>query len=861
MRPARSDRHVARQPAGSDDGSAVVDAGDLNPFPGPRPFAETENGLFFGRDRELSDLIALLFAQRAVLLHGPSGGGKSSLVLAGLIPRARQRGFTFLPVARVRDTTDEVDRAVVGNRYVSNLIENWSAAGLEMPIGATTLVDALSALPEAEEPGRVVVFDQFEELFVLHPESWRDRADLLSQIQAALDRDPLLHVVFILRDDFLARLQPLAPLLRDRLSTRYHLQGLSSAQALDAVVRPFAATGRRFEQGVAEHLVAALRAQPADVPGSDSYEGEDVEPVQLQIVCRTFFERLPPDVVGIAADDVEHHADVGQALVGFYEQALAAAIKGRPRAHERKVRLWFERQLITPARTRGIVFRDERTTAGLQNEIVDELERRRVVRSEPRGPALWYELTHDRLIDAVLGSNRIWYASRARTVTRASAALGALVGVAAVLAFVLLIRGGGGSGGATTPAPPKFKIEVAGQTRSFDIDGRAGQLLTAVMTPGDRFAGVLRLTDDGGVPVGRPTMADSTRPVLAVTLPADGHYRIEASGRENSTGSFGLTFGLQTVDTRSNLAAGKPTPGAITAPDMADVYTFTGRAGALAEVTMTGDQLLYNRLVVVGPAGQVYFDEDASGYNDAFVAAVLPQDGAYEVRASSARRAKGSYRLDLAFPEDVGIAPGTVTGPLEGKHPHDVRTIRSEVGGDLDTTLATSDGAVLDLRAADGSPLTHVYVGSSERRGEFDWVLAPATTYLLVVTTETRDSRPTPYSLSVGLDESLVLTDGGAQGELRRPKQLVTFRLDDRQGGVVSILVSPAGKFDAVVGVVGPGGATLIRHDGGGPGEDENFTVELRSSGPHLLVVSSATERDTGKFTVSVTQKRAGPPG
>jgi len=853
MRPASSDQGPVGDAPGPGDG----DAGEINPFPGPRPFAESENSLFFGRDRELSDLIALLFAQRAVLLHGPSGGGKSSLVLAGLIPQARLRGFTFLPVARVRDTGDN-ERTVAGNRFVGNVLENWRQAGLDIPSGSTTLAEALSCLPDTDEPGRVVVFDQFEELFVLHPESWRDRADLLSQIQAALDRDPLLHVMFILRDDFLARLQPLAPLLRDRLSTRYHLQGLTSAQALDAVVRPFAATGRRFEPGVAENLVAALRAQPTDVPGSGSYEGEDVEPVQLQIVCRTFFERLPPDVVEIGAGDVEHHADVGQALVGFYEQALAAAIKGRPRAHERKVRLWFERQLITPARTRGIVFRDERTTGGLQNEIVDDLERRRVVRSEPRGPALWYELTHDRLIDAVLGSNRIWYASRARTVTRRSTALGALVGVAAVVAFVFVIRGGGGSEGATTPAPPKFKIEVAGQTRSFDVDGRAGQLLTAVMTPGDRFAGDLRLTDGGGVPVGHPAAADSSRPVLAVTLPADGRYRIEATGRGSSTGSFGLTFGLQTVDTRSDIAAGSPTPGAITAPDKADVYTFTGRAGALAEITMTGDQLLYNRLVVVGPAGQVYFDEDASGYGDAFVAAVLPQDGAYKVRASSARRAKGSYRLDLAFPEDVGIASGTVTGPLEGKHPHDVRTIRSEVGGDLDAILATSDGAVLDLRAADGSPLTHVYVGRSERKGGFDWVLAPATTYLLVVTT---DSRPTPYSLSVGLDESLVLTDGRAQGELRRPKQLVTFRLDGRQGSVVSILVSPAGKFDALVNVVEPGGTTLIRHDGGGPGEDENFTVELRSSGPHLLVVSSATEHDTGRFTVAVSQKRAGPPG
>jgi hypothetical protein len=100
---------------------AVEGESRANPFPGPRPFSESENWLFFGRERELSDLVALLFAQRAVLVHGPSGGGKSSLVGAGVIPRARQRGFDFLPVARVRDAAAQTGVEVTGIRYVLNV--------------------------------------------------------------------------------------------------------------------------------------------------------------------------------------------------------------------------------------------------------------------------------------------------------------------------------------------------------------------------------------------------------------------------------------------------------------------------------------------------------------------------------------------------------------------------------------------------------------------------------------------------------------------------------------------------------------------------------------------------------------------
>lgn len=824
-----------------------------NPFPGPRPFAESEEWLFFGRERELSDLVALLFAQRAILLHGPSGGGKSSLVHAGLIPRARARGFEFLPVARVRDITSQTDDEVAGNRYLGNVIDNWRAVGLEVPAGARTLAHALGDLPPAQDPGRVVVFDQFEELVVLHPERWKDRADLLLQVQAALDHDPLLHVMFVLRDDYLARLQPLTPLLRDRLSTRYHLRGLTSVQALDAVVKPFATTGKVFTAGVAESFVKALRAHPGVAPDTRTYEAEDVEPVQLQIVCRTFFERLPSGVVEIDADHIERHADVGQALVSFYEQAITAAIRGHSRVAERKVRLWFERELITPARTRGIVYRDERATAGLTNEVVDELERRRVVRSEPRGSATWYELPHDRLVDAVLASNRIWYATRSRTVTRISAVVASVGILAAALSFLLLVRGGGSSEESSEPKPEIGRIAAPGQRVEFRLSGRTGQLLTAVMTPEEGFLGDLRLLDDQGT-VLRQSPPGSSTPVLTSELPADGDYRVEARGRGSSTGSFLFSSAVQSVDARTELTPRGPVPGAISAPDEVDVYTFAGRAGSVAQITMTSDELSYEDLVLLSPQGQGFARPAPDAYG--FLAAVLPQDGVYELRASSADGAGGSYRLDLEFPDDVG-RPGTTTGTFDARNIVDVRSVRSAVGGALEVTYAPPTAGRASLLAADGRLLADVYVQEGASEDGFAWVLAPATPYLLVTAA---DSSPTPYDLSLVIEDSLPLVGGSAEGELSRPGQLAAYHLDGQQGDIMTVLVTPVGDLDPVVQVVQPDGSTLIQQSDGGSGQDELFTVQLRSSGPHLVVIGTEDPTQTGGFGLAITQSKAAIP-
>ena len=69
-----------------------------NPYVGPRAFETGET--LYGRDLELRQLLDLLISERIVLLHSPSGAGKSSLIQAKLIPRLQDEEFCVLPVAR-----------------------------------------------------------------------------------------------------------------------------------------------------------------------------------------------------------------------------------------------------------------------------------------------------------------------------------------------------------------------------------------------------------------------------------------------------------------------------------------------------------------------------------------------------------------------------------------------------------------------------------------------------------------------------------------------------------------------------------------------------------------------------------------
>ncbi|MFL6446367.1 MAG: hypothetical protein ACJ746_01525 [Bryobacteraceae bacterium] len=57
-----------------------------NPYLGLRPFEPEDSELFFGRNRQIDELLSRLHDRRFVAVLGVSGSGKSSLVRAGLIP-------------------------------------------------------------------------------------------------------------------------------------------------------------------------------------------------------------------------------------------------------------------------------------------------------------------------------------------------------------------------------------------------------------------------------------------------------------------------------------------------------------------------------------------------------------------------------------------------------------------------------------------------------------------------------------------------------------------------------------------------------------------------------------------------------
>ncbi len=202
----------------------------LAPYRGLEPFGEAHSELFFGRRAAVEELINLLTTRRddpsspggLVVVVGASGAGKSSLLMAGLVPAVN---------AGALDTSELSWRARV--------------------ITAAELVEPASPRPAAGYRW-VYILDAFEEVLTGPPDQ---RTVVVGQV-SALARHAL--VVLALRADFYqaaAAEEALADALR---RSQLLLGPMTSQELREAVTGPAHHVGAQVEYGLVDIILADL---------------------------------------------------------------------------------------------------------------------------------------------------------------------------------------------------------------------------------------------------------------------------------------------------------------------------------------------------------------------------------------------------------------------------------------------------------------------------------------------------------------------------------------------------------------------------------------------------------------------------
>ena len=386
---------------------------ELNPFVGPRPIQQGEP--LYGRKAEVRELYHQLQARRIVVLHSPSGAGKSSLVQAGLIPRLREDAFDVWKPIRVNLDPASFEGVPEGtNRYLLSALvsleDELPAEHRRSPAALAKLGfrEYLSTRPRRKSRAKdsvVLLFDQFEEVVSVGPRDIEAKVEFFTVVGEALDAKEY-WALFIIREDFLATLAPYRDLIPTQLLNTFRLDLLGLEGARDAALKLSEQGGRNFV--AVDRLVrdlSAVQVQQAD--GTVVVEqGLHVEPVHLQVVCRRLWDAMPAEDLSIFEEDIEAYAGVSKSLAAYYADAVRS-IAGEDVALERTIRDWVGTKLITGG-IRSQIRQEVGKSAGLDNHHVEKLLDSYLVRTEQRADANWFELGHDRLVEPILEDNELW---------------------------------------------------------------------------------------------------------------------------------------------------------------------------------------------------------------------------------------------------------------------------------------------------------------------------------------------------------------------------------------------------------------------------------------------------------------------
>jgi energy-coupling factor transporter ATP-binding protein EcfA2 len=253
-----------------------------SPYPGLRAFGPHERDIFFGRDDQISDLVAKLLARHFLIVTGASGCGKSSLVRTGLLNALQahetapgERSWDFIEfrpgTAPLWELADGLRRAVHERLDgVRDLDPGWAQQQLDLRAhllrdGYEGLRRALTAGVYGGEPllanGRQVLLlaDQFEEIFRYGQRLADDlRARAFMEEAAALVRillgpvgvrrnyaagqgrapdavDEAIHVIVTMRTEYLDRcgeFDGLLAAINDSFAIAASLEGLNLTRAI-----------------------------------------------------------------------------------------------------------------------------------------------------------------------------------------------------------------------------------------------------------------------------------------------------------------------------------------------------------------------------------------------------------------------------------------------------------------------------------------------------------------------------------------------------------------------------------------------------------------------------------------------------
>ncbi len=188
----------------------------IYPFKFLDAYTAEDKDIFFGRDEEVRQLYQMIYQSDTLLLYGASGTGKTSLIQCGLASQFEEHDWLDIFIRRNKNLNESLNRALiaVGGQgdpthagkeeldWLEDIMGNPNSNTTNKTLTSTQLF--LKNIYLQHFRPIYLIFDQFEELFILGSEE--EQAAFITTIQEILKVEQPVKLIFSIREEYLGSL-------------------------------------------------------------------------------------------------------------------------------------------------------------------------------------------------------------------------------------------------------------------------------------------------------------------------------------------------------------------------------------------------------------------------------------------------------------------------------------------------------------------------------------------------------------------------------------------------------------------------------------------------------------------------------
>ena len=243
------------------------------PYRGLFHFGPDDAEFFFGREVFVEELFAATQIRNFIPVLGASGSGKSSVVLAGLVPKLQKEGnWKFTHFRPGSDPFHALALALVPlytqNLNATELIAQARQLASYFREGTVTLADVFAQIHKNHGNHRVLLIaDQFEELYTLCGDQ-NVRRSFLDTLLACFQSSPGNSTVLVatMRADFLGNVLSYRPLADVLQNADIKLGPMNHEELLQVIKKPADKLGVIFEAGLVKRILDEIKDEPGNLP-------------------------------------------------------------------------------------------------------------------------------------------------------------------------------------------------------------------------------------------------------------------------------------------------------------------------------------------------------------------------------------------------------------------------------------------------------------------------------------------------------------------------------------------------------------------------------------------------------------------